>query len=339
MTDANAPLRLGIDFGGTKTEIIGLDAQSGKELYRKRIPTPRDSYKTSLQSFKELTEEAEKELGMEGSLGMGIPGSVSQDTGTIKNSNSVWMNGRPLKQDLKKLMGREIRMENDANCLGLSEATDGVAKDSKVVFGVIIGTGSGASVIINGELINGVNGIAGEWGHTPLPNPRVYVPKGTKMGDFKDSLIHEECTNYPHITHDIAWNEIPGPKCYCGRNGCQEVWISGTGFKMDYKRVTGEELSTHDVITNMRKKEPKAMAAFERYTDRLARALGNVINILDPDMVVLGGGMGNVSELYDDVPKIWDQYIFSDFIHTQLKPPMHGDSSGVRGAAWLWPKK
>ncbi|NCO03956.1 MAG: ROK family protein [Alphaproteobacteria bacterium] len=334
MTDTN--LRLGIDFGGTKTEIIGLNAHNGKELYRKRIATVRDDYQKTLESFEALVLEAEKNLGQIGTLGMGIPGSVSKDTGSIKNSNSVWMNGKPLKEDLEAILKREIRFQNDANCFAVSEATDGAAQGADVVFGVIIGTGCGGGVVINGKPLMGVNGIGGEWGHNPLPNPRIYVPNNFKPEKFES--LAEENPLYPNITHDKDWNEMPGPICYCGRRNCQELWLSGTGFKLDYQRVTGENLTTHDVMKNARLKEPKAVAALTRYVDRLARGLGNVINLLDPDVIVLGGGMGNVSTLYDEVPKVWGKYIFSDYIHTKLKPPIHGDSSGVRGAAWLWNK-
>lgn len=334
MTKTN--LRLGIDFGGTKTEIIGLNADNGKELYRKRIATVRDDYQKTLKSFQTLVLEAEENLGQTGTLGMGIPGSVSKDTGSIKNSNSVWMNGKPLKKDLEAILEREIRFQNDANCFAVSEATDGAAQGAEVVFGVIIGTGCGGGLVINGRPIMGVNGIGGEWGHNPLPNPRMYVPENFTPEPFGG--IGTENPTYPHITHDIDWNEMPGPSCYCGRRNCQELWLSGTGFKLDYQRVTGEDLSTHDVMKNARLGEPKAVAALERYVDRLARGLGNLINVLDPDVIVLGGGMGNVSALYDEVPKIWNKYIFSDFVHTKLKPPIHGDSSGVRGAAWLWNK-
>ncbi|MEM9469396.1 MAG: ROK family protein [Pseudomonadota bacterium] len=337
MTDQTSNLRLGIDFGGTKTEIIGLDAHNGKELYRKRIPTARDDYQGTLNAFKGLIEEAEKNLGTKGSVGMGIPGSISFDTGTVKNSNSTWMNGKPLKEDLEKIMSREIHIQNDANCFAVSEATDGAAQGAKVVFGVIIGTGCGGGVVFDGKPVKGVNGIGGEWGHNPLPNPRIYVPKGTPIAHF-DGLLENEENPYPFITHDPDWNEMPGPVCFCGRRGCQELWLSGTGFKLDYKRVTGEDLSTHDVISNAREGEPKAVAALERYVDRLARALGNVINLIDPEVIVLGGGMSNVAALYEEVPKIWNKYIFSDFVHTKLKSPIHGDSSGVRGAAWLWGK-
>lgn len=339
MSDTSSNLRLGIDFGGTKTEIIGLDARNGKELYRKRIPTARDDYQKTLKSFKGLIDEAEKNLGMTGTIGMSIPGSVSQDTGTIKNANSTWMNGQPLQDDLEKMMGRDIRIQNDANCFAVSEAIDGAAQGAEVVFGVIIGTGCGGGVVINGKPLMGANGIGGEWGHNSLPNPRTYVPEGTELSGFIEHIEDRSAHTYFHITHDKSWNETPGPACYCGRRNCLELWLSGTGFKRDYKQVTNEDQSTHDVITNARQGEPQAVAALERYVDRLARALGSVINIIDPDVIVLGGGMSNVADLYEEVPKIWGKYIFSDFVHTKLKSPIHGDSSGVRGAAWLWPSK
>ncbi len=301
-------IRIGIDFGGTKTEIIALDAGNGKELYRKRIPTARDDYQKTLQSFKDLIDEAEKTLGATATVGMAIPGTISEDTGFVKNANSVWMIGKPMQKDLSAMMGREVRVQNDANCFAVSEAADGAGKGARVMFGVIIGTGCGGGVV-DGKALAGRNGIGGEWGHNPLLYPRT------------------------------DWDENPGPKCYCGKHGCNEVWISGTGLKRDYVHVTGEELSTHDVINNAKKGEPKARAAYERYADRLARALSGVINVLDPDVIVLGGGMSNVEMLYDDVPKLWGKYVFSDFVHTKLVPPKHGDSSGVRGAAWLWTDK
>lgn len=330
-------LKLGIDFGGTKTEIIGLDGRNGKELYRKRIPTIRDDYKGTVESFKDLVLEAEESLGMTGSVGVGIPGTVSRDTGLIKNSNAVWMNGQPLKADLEKLLNREVRIENDANCFAVSEAVDGAGAGGQVVFGVIIGTGCGGGVVVDGKPIGGRNGIGGEWGHNPLPYPRVYTQGQERPPHF---TRYAENSNHPvYFAETPADSEYPGPLCYCGRAGCQELWISGTGFKLDYRRVTGEELSTHDIIANARAGEERAKAALDRYTDRLARALAVVINVLDPDIIVLGGGMSNVVSLYEDVPAIWGRYIFSDTVHTQLKPPMHGDSSGVRGAAWLWNDK
>lgn len=328
-------LRLGIDFGGTKTEIIGLDAANGKEIYRKRIPTVKDDYAATLESFKGLILEAENQLGLVGTVGMGIPGTVSKDTGLVKNANATWMNGKPMKKDLEAMMGREVRIQNDANCFAVSEATDGAGAGADVVFGVIIGTGCGGGVVVNGKPISGINGVGGEWGHNGLPYPRIYVPGGVPPHGFGGE-IDAPRADIESYTNDQAWSEYPGPDCYCGKAGCQELWISGTGFKLDYKRVTGEDISTHDVIANAKAGEEKAVAALGRYTDRLARALSVVINILDPDVIVLGGGMGNVDSLYTDVPKIWEKYVFSDSVHTQLKPPRHGDSSGVRGAAWLW---
>lgn len=328
-------LRMGIDFGGTKTEIIGLDGRNGKELYRKRVPSARNSYEGTLKCFKDLVDEAEKSLGMSGTVGVGMPGSISRDTGTVKNSNALWMNGQPLQTDLEKLLAREVRIQNDANCFAVSEATDGAGMGAKTVFGVIIGTGCGGGVVVDGKPLAGINGIGGEWGHNPLPYPRIYTEEGARPPYFTKYLNQKDGPVY--FTDDKSWSEYPGPSCYCGRAGCQELWISGTGFKLDYQRVTGDERkSTHDIIADTHKKEPQALAALERYTDRLARALSVIINVLDPDVIVLGGGMSNVAALYDAVPKIWGRYIFSDCVHTKLRSPIHGDSSGVRGAAWLW---
>lgn len=332
MTDS--AVRIGIDFGGTKTEVIALDAHNGKELYRKRILNEKGSYDVTLKSFLDLVGEAEAALGTKGTVGMGMPGCISDDTGFVKNSNAVWMNGKPLKKDLEKLLDREVRIENDANCFAVSEAVDGAGLGKKVVFGVIIGTGCGGGVAVEGKPVKGVNGIGGEWGHNPLPYPRVFTqPLPKNIFSTTEVQPSKKIVNY---TADPAWNEYPGDLCYCGKWSCQETWISGTGFKRDYNRVTNEDLSTHDIIANAKNGEPKAVAALERYIDRLARALSVVINIIDPDVIVLGGGMSNVAALYEEVPKIWDKYIFTDIIHTQLKSPLHGDSSGVRGAAWLW---
>lgn len=325
-------VRLGIDFGGTKTEIIALDGDNGKEMFRKRVSTVRDDYKKTLEAFKMLVDEAEANIGTTGTVGVGMPGSISTYTNLVKNSNSVWMNGQPFKKDLEEILEREVRMQNDANCFAVSEATDGAGQGAKVVFGVIIGTGCGGGLAINGQPVEGVNGVAGEWGHNQLPKPRIYTPTPIPH-KYVDKY---EAKPYPYFTNDEAWNEYPGAACYCGQRGCLETWISGTGFKMEYERVTGEELSTHDIITQARKGEPKAKLALDRYVDRLARALSVVINILDPDVIVLGGGMSNVASLYEGVPKVWEKYIFSDFVQTSLRSPLHGDSSGVRGAAWLW---
>jgi fructokinase len=296
-------MRIGIDLGGTKTEIICLNQNNGKEIYRHRVPTER-AYEATIKNIASMVKLAEETIDEEGTVGVGIPGTVSSVTGLVKNANSTWLIGKPLDKDLEEALGRPVKVQNDANCFAVSEATDGAAAGQPVVFGVIIGTGCGAGIAINGQALPGINGIAGEWGHNPLPYPN------------KD--------------------ETPGPECYCGRYGCMETWISGPGFKNDYQMVTGEELSTHDIIEAANKEEKPAVKALERYVDRLARGLAGAINILDPDVIVLGGGMSNISRLYKDVPEIWGKYIFSDTIDTVLMPPRFGDSSGVRGAAWLW---
>lgn len=331
-------MRIGIDLGGTKSEIICLDP-SGKELYRQRVPTPRGDYLTTVKSLVGLVAQAEDTLGKTGSVGVGIPGTVSSVTGLVKNSNSTWINGKPLDKDLSAALGREIKMQNDANCFAVSEATDGAAAGAKTVFGVIIGTGCGGGVVANGQIVQGLNGIGGEWGHNPLPYPKPFVSSAADLVEVFEKApdVTEAIDSY--FTDELRLAEYPGPLCYCGKRSCQETWISGTGFKNDYLRVTRTEMSTHDIIKAAGEGEPKAVAALERYTDRLARALSVVINVLDPDVIVLGGGMSNVASLYTEIPRIWDKYIFSDTVHTKLVPPRHGDSSGVRGAAWLWPKE
>ena len=333
---SQAPVRIGIDFGGTKTEIIGLDARNGKELYRKRILNEKGSYENTIKSIENLVNEAEQIIGNKASIGMGIPGCISDDTGFVKNSNAVWMNGKPMKKDLETILDREVRIQNDANCFTVSEAVDGAGFGAPVVFGVIIGTGCGGGIAVNGQPVKGVNGIGGEWGHNPLPYQRVYA-NPLSPSNF-GAISPNPARDILSFTDDPAWSEYPGDICFCGKPGCLETWISGTGFKRDYNRVTGEDLSTHDIIAHALNGEQKAVAALDRYVDRLARALSGVIDILDPDVIVLGGGMSNVGVLYDMVPKIWAKYIVSDMVHTRLKPPVHGDSSGVRGAAWLWPK-
>lgn len=325
-------MRIGIDLGGTKTEVIGLDKNNGKEIYRLRVPTIRDDYAATVRTIAELVTGAESATGRTGTVGIGIPGTVSNRTGFVKNANSTWINGHPLDKDLAQALGRPVRIENDANCFAVSEAHDGAGTGKQVVFGVIIGTGCGGGIAINGKAVRGINGIGGEWGHNPLPYPQVFGQAGRTFEsapNVTDKLHH-------YFTDDATTAEYPGPLCYCGRRGCLETWIAGTGFKNDYQRVTGEALSTHDIIAAAKTGEAKAVAALNRYINRLARALGYVINILDPDVIVLGGGMSNVQALYDEVPKIWNQYLFTDTVDTQLLPPRFGDSSGVRGAAWLW---
>lgn len=337
-------MRIGIDVGGTKTEIIGLNSNNGRELYRQRVPTPKDNYEATIKNIADLVKLAEESVGEEGTIGVGIPGTVSSVTGLVKNANSTWLIGKPLDKDLRELLGRPVRIQNDANCFAVSEATDGAAAGKDVVFGVIIGTGCGAGVVVNGKPVPGLNGIGGEWGHNPLPYPQVFYK--TERDFCKESNVHgsdftqyEDKDNVEYTVSEEILAEHPGPQCYCGRRGCIETWLSGPGFKADYERVTGETLSTHDIIKAVNNGEERAVAALDRYMDRLARGLAGVINILDPDVIVLGGGMGNVNQLYEDVPKKWGKYIFSDTVDTKLLPPRFGDSSGVRGAAWLWAKE
>lgn len=301
-------LRIGIDLGGTKTEIIALDIATGNELYRKRIPTER-TYTGVVRDIRELVDSTERALRRSGTVGVGIPGTISRQTGLVKNANSTWINGKPLDRDLREALGREVQVENDANCFAISEARDGAAAGARVVLGVILGTGVGAGIVVDGRCIRGVNGIAGEWGHNPLPRP---------------------------LTLENYQEEFPGPRCYCGKSGCIETWLSGPGLEADYLQLSGRSLRAEEIIEQTTLGEPQAQTALTRYTERLARSLAQVINILDPDVIVLGGGMGNISSLYRDVPQIWGRYIFSDLVLTRLQPPVHGDSSGVRGAAWLW---
>ncbi|MCI5060213.1 MAG: ROK family protein [Alphaproteobacteria bacterium] len=328
------PVKIGIDFGGTKTEIIALDGDNGKELYRKRIPTAKNNYDLSVSGIKDLVEEAESHIGQKASVGMGMTGCIDRHTLKAKNANTTWLNGKPLLHDLNEALKRNIRIENDANCFAVSEAIDGAGTGHDVVFGAILGTGCGGGIVIHQKLIQGMNNIAGEWGSNPLPYPVVVGAKD--QSHFFNQSTHENDWDITHYSKDKKWNEHPGEVCFCGKRGCLDTWISGTGFKMDYHRVEKEDLSTHDIIANAKQGEEKALSALDRYTDRIARALSVVINILDPDIIVLGGGMSNVDEIYDMVPQKWGEYIDSEEIHTIISPPRHGDSSGVRGAAWLW---
>ncbi|MGE4313801.1 MAG: ROK family protein [Pseudobdellovibrionaceae bacterium] len=336
-------MKIGIDFGGTKTEIVCL-SETGKELYRHRVPTLRDDYKGTIKAFTKLIETAEDTLGKKGSVGIAIPGNISAETGIIKSANTTWIVGKPFRDDLSKALKRDVAIDNDANCFAVSEAADGAGAGKRVVFGGIVGTGFGAGIALNGKSWAGRNEIAGEWGHTPLPFPRVYIE-----GDAPQSLFdtHKQEADMAArnifkgkgtpdtYTNDPAWSEYPGPLCYCGKRGCLERWVSGTGLKRDYAYVTGEEIGTHEIIANAQNGEAKAVAAFDRYLDRLARACGMIITILDPDVIVLGGGMSNVDAIYAEVPKRWDRYHYARDLKTKLLPARHGDSSGVRGAAWL----
>lgn len=303
---------LGVDLGGTKIEIAALDAQ-GRFLLRERLPTPRGDYAATLEAIAELVRRAEARLGRaEGSarlpLGVGIPGSASPVSGLIRNANSTVLNGMPLHADLERRLGRPVRVHNDANCLAVSEAVDGAGAGARVVFGVILGTGVGAGIAIDGKDWLGRNAVAGEWGHNPLPWQRT----------------------------SAAWREAPGPLCWCGRQGCLETWLSGPGFAADHAAHTGRRIAAQDVVAAMRAGDAAARASFIRYCDRLARGLAHVVNLLDPEVIVLGGGMSNVRELYDEVPRRWGAWVFSDSVQTRLCGAAHGDSSGVRGAAWLW---
>ncbi len=300
-------MRIGIDLGGTKTEVIAL-SDHGEELFRYRVPTPRDDYDKTVENIIGLVKRAEQETGQQGSVGLGIPGTLSPFTRRVKNANSTWLNGQPLDKDLQQRLGREVRIANDANCLAVSEAVDGAAAGMQTVFAVIIGTGCGAGVALNGQAHSGGNGNAGEWGHNPLP------------WMDEDELRYRE--------------EVP---CYCGKQGCIETFISGTGFATDYQRLSGVDLKGAEIIKRLEQQDPVAELAMSRYEMRLAKSLAHVVNILDPDMIVLGGGMSNVERLYQTVPQLVKNWVFGGEFATPIRRAVHGDSSGVRGAAWLWP--
>lgn len=295
-------MRIGIDLGGTKIEGIVL-AADGRELLRRRVATPRGDYAATVEAVGELVERLEMETGSQATVGVGHPGAISPATGVLKNANSTWLNGQPLDKDLARRLSRPVWLANDANCFALSEATDGAAAGAESVFGVIVGTGTGGGVVIGGHPLKGANAIAGEWGHNPMPWPRP--------------------------------DEWPGPPCYCGRTGCIETFLSGPGLAHDYERAGGEAVTAVDVAARAEAGDAVAAACLDRYADRMARALASVINVLDPNVIVLGGGMSNLSMLYERLPSLWKPYVFSDRIDTTLSRPVHGDSSGVRGAAWL----
>ncbi len=299
---ADSPsLRIGIDLGGTKTEAIAIDRRDGRELARLRVPTEQGRYDGTLTTIAGLVNGLESRLGATGTVGIGIPGAISPASGLVKNANSTWLIGRPLDRDLERVLKRPVRIANDADCFALSEATDGAGAGAAIVFGVILGTGVGGGLVANGRLLAGPNAIAGEWGHNPLPWP----------------------------TDD----ERPGPPCYCGRSGCIETFLSGPGLARDH----GGTIGAAEIAAAAKGGDAAAEAALVRYERRLARALASVINILDPHVVVLGGGLSGMERLYRTVPALWGDYVFSDRVDTRLSPPRHGDSSGVRGAAWLWP--
>jgi len=300
-------LRIGIDLGGTKIEGVALDGS--QEIARLRVPTPRDDYAGTVAAVASVVGRLEAQARGRGTVGIGIPGTVSSATGLVKNANSVWLIERPLQSDLRQALGRDVRIANDANCFAMSEASDGAATGQTVVFGVIVGTGTGAGIAVHGQILTGPNAIAGEWGHNPLPWPRD--------------------------------DERPGVPCYCGKRGCIETFLSGPALASDYERETGRSSTALDVAARAAAGEAPADAAIGRYEDRLARALATIINVLDPDVIVLGGGLSNIQRLYERVPRLWRQWVFAagadDVIRTRLMPARHGDASGARGAAWLWP--
>lgn len=296
-------LRIGIDLGGTKIELAAFD-EGGQTLLRRREATPQADYAASVEAIGRLVEAAESELGAAGSVGVGIPGAESLPDGRIKNANSTWLIGRLFRQDLQARLQREVRLANDANCFALSEAIDGAGRGAEMVFGVILGTGVGAGIVVRQGVVAGINRIAGEWGHNPLP------------------LLHEE--------------SVPPLPCYCGRLGCVETWLSGPSMATDHWRYCGESLSAEEICARAADGETAADETLWRYERRLAKALAGVVNILDPDVIVLGGGLSNIERLYETVPRLWQEHIFSPTVLTRLCRNVHGDSSGVRGAAWLW---
>lgn len=296
-------MRIGIDLGGTKIEGIAL-GPDGTERARRRVGTPRGDYPATLNAIAALVADLESACGERGTVGVGTPGVISPATGLMKNANSFCLNGKPLGDDLSRTLKREVRLANDANCFALSEATDGAGAGKHVVFGVIVGTGTGAGIVVDGQVLVGPNAVAGEWGHNTLPWP--------------------------------GKDEWPGPECYCGRAGCIETFLSGPGLERDHQQQTGDELSPEEIAARANEADGKCRATLDRYVDRMARSLASIINVLDPDVIVLGGGMSNLLHLYEEVPKRWERHVFSDRVDTPLRPPAHGDSSGVRGAAWLW---
>ena len=296
--------RIGVDLGGSKIELIALD-DAGRSLHRERIATPAGDYAATLDAIAALVARCEAAIGERATVGVGTPGSRSPASGLIRNANSTCLNGRALDRDLAARLGREVRIANDADCFAVSEATDGAGAGLAVVFGVILGTGVGGGIVIDGQLLRGANGIAGEWGHTPLPLPGA--------------------------------DDLPLPQCYCGRAGCIETYLSGPGMARDHARRNGLTLSPREIAAEAAHGGQCSEATMERYERRLARALAGIINVLDPQVIVLGGGLSQLERLYRNVPRLWGEWVFSDVVTTRLLPAAHGDASGVRGAAWLWP--
>lgn len=299
-------MRIGIDLGGTKIEALALGAD-GRELGRIRLPTPRNDYAGTLNAICNLVHALESQLGRQATVGAGIPGTIVRHSGLVKNANSTWINGRPLERDLSAALAREVRCANDANCLALSEATDGSGAGHRVVFAVILGTGCGGGLAIDARVHEGLHSVAGEWGHNSLPWPRA--------------------------------GEFPGPDCYCGKSGCIETWISGTALGKDYERSTGTPLSGEQVAEAASRGDAQAEAAIQRLEDRIARGFSSLVNVIDPDVIVIGGGLSRLASIYRNLPPLLENYGFGGGIHTPIVPALHGDSSGVRGAAWLWPEE
>jgi fructokinase len=304
-----APIRIGVDLGGTKIEAVALD-RSGAIVARRRVPTPPDPYENTVRTIADLAHAVAAAAGASvqdgtATVGVGIPGTLSPATGLVKNANSVRLIGHPLDRDLAAALGAPVRLANDADCFALSEAADGAGAGARIVFGMILGTGVGGGIVVDGRLLGGPNAIAGEWGHNPLPWP--------------------------------ADDERPGPPCYCGKRGCIETFLSGGGLSRDDAALRSRVLPAAEIVAAAEAGEALAAASLARYCDRLARATATVINLIDPDVIVAGGGMSHTAALYRDVPALWPRYVFSDTVSTRFAPPRHGDASGVRGAAWLWP--
>jgi fructokinase len=299
-------LRIGLDVGGTKIEGVAL-SPDGLVVSRRRVPTPQGDYEGTVRAVADVVGFIERETETQSPVGIGMPGIISPATGLVKNANSVCLNGQPFDRDLEAALGRPVRIENDANCFALSEASDGAAAGRDCVFGVIIGTGTGGGVVVHGRVLRGRNAVGGEWGHNSLPWPSA--------------------------------DERPGEPCYCGRSGCIETFLSGPGLAREYARISGHAADGPTVVERAQAGEAAAIACLDLYVDRLARALASIINVLDPDAIVLGGGLSAIDRLYTDVPRQWTRYVFSDRVETELLPPKFGDASGVRGAAWLWPER
>lgn len=334
---------IGIDLGGTKTEVVCL-SETGEELVRRRVPSPQGSYDATIKNLKTLVENLEQEVGRLCPVGLGMPGSINPKTQTVRNSNSVWLNGRTFKRDLEAVLCREIVVENDANCFTLSEYKDGAAQGASSVFGVIIGTGCGGGLMIDGHLVRGENSLAGEWGHNPLPFPLIKMSDQLQQEQFaffdkvdktESSTIYANKKAIDYYAQDDYAIEYPGPACYCGKRGCLETWLSGPGFSQDYQRLGGDRLSAIEIVELSYQGHTLALQCLDRFYERLAKSLAYIVNVFDPAVIVCGGGMSNIASIYQEVAQRWGKYIFAEQWDTQIRKAKHGDASGVRGAAWL----